>query len=178
MTLEQEIISSFSENTISKLDLLSIFGNTQLLGKIVKVLAEPFRNQVDYVASPEATGWILGAMVAAELGVDFIGIRKEGKSPYTRDRVIVQNYVDYSKTQKGVELRKDAIPSKSKILFVDDWIETGETTNACLRLIEKLGSIPVGIATLNIEKKAPSQEWIKKSVVLRQVGVTITLPTN
>lgn len=178
MTLEQEIINTFTENTVSKLDLLSIFGNMSLLKKIAKVLAEPFRNNIDYVASPEATGWILGAMVAAEIDVDFIGIRKEGNAPYPKDRLIVQSYVDYSKKQKGLELRKDVMPMKSKILIVDDWIETGETTNTCISLIEKVGGIPLGIATLNIEKKVPIQQWIKKNIVLQQVGVTITLPTN
>lgn len=178
MTLEQEIQKSFTKNTVSKLDLLSIFGNISLLKKITKVLAEPFRNKIDYVASPEATGWILGSMIATELNVDFIGIRKEGKAPYTRDRLIVESYIDYSKTQKGLELRKDAMPMNSKILLVDDWIETGSTTNACLSLIEKVGGIPVGIATLNIEKKAPTQQWVEKNILLHQIGVTMILPTN
>ena len=178
MTLEQEIISTFTENTVSKLDLLSIFGNMSLLKRIARVLAEPFRDKIDYVASPEATGWILGAMVAAELDVDFIGIWKKDKAPYTKDRLIAESYVDYSKKQKGLEIRKDVMPLNSKILLVDDWIETGATTNACLTLLEKVGGIPVGIATLNIEKKVPIQQWIKKDIVLQQVGVTITLPTN
>ena len=178
MTLEQEIISTFTEGTVSKLDLLSIFGNMSLLKRIAKVLAEPFKNKIDYVASPEATGWILGAMVAAELDVDFIGIRKEGKAPYTKDRLIVQSYIDYSKKQKGLELRKDIMLMGRKILIVDDWIETGETTNACISLIERAGGIPVGVATINIEKKVPMQQWIEKNMVLQQVGVTITLPTN
>ena len=178
MTLEQEIICTLSEGTVSKLDMLSIYSDIRLLKKIANFLAEPFRNQVDCVVSPEATGWILGTMVAVELGINFIGIRKEGKSPYTKDRLITQSYVDYSKTQKGLELRKDAIPPKSKVLLVDCWIETGETINACLSLFEKVGCIPYGIATLNIEKIAPTQLWLKENIVLRQVGITVTLPTN
>jgi len=38
MTLEQEIISTFTENTVSKLDLLSIFGNMSLLKRIATKL--------------------------------------------------------------------------------------------------------------------------------------------
>ena len=180
MTLEREIIAALSKgkDTVGKLDMLSIYNDIRLLKRIACFLAEPFRGQVDCVTSPEATGWILGTMVAAELDINFIGIRKGGKSPYTKERLITQSYIDYSKTQKELELRNDAMSSKSKVLLVDCWIETGETISACLALLGKVGCFTYGIATLNIEKLAPMQQWINQEIRLEQIGITITLPTS
>lgn len=46
-----------------------------------------FQNKVDYVAAPEAIGWILGTAIAKELGVGFIGVRKGDKLPYAKKRL-------------------------------------------------------------------------------------------
>jgi adenine phosphoribosyltransferase len=154
VSLEQEIKASLTRGVVGKLDMLAIYQDTNLLRRIVCELAKPFYGKVDYVVSPEATGWILGIMMANELGVKFMGIRKGGNSPYKKERLISQTYVDYSKTQKELELRYDALPKQSKILLVDCWIETGATISACLSLINRVGCIPYGIATLNIEKAA------------------------
>lgn len=178
MSLEQEIKDSLTSGAVGKLDMLAIYRNTDLLRKIVCELAKPFYGKIDYVLSPEATGWILGIMMANELEVKFMGIRKGGKSPYNKERLISQAYVDYSKTQKELELRKDAFPEQSKILLVDCWIETGATISACLALINKVGCIPYGIATLNMEKTATIRNCNLKDLVIKQIGVNVVLPTD
>lgn len=71
-----EIRGILPRNSIGKYDLLTIFTHKTVFDKIVKVLSLDFQNKVDYVAAPEAIGWILGTAIAKELGVGFIGVRK------------------------------------------------------------------------------------------------------
>ncbi|HFQ3611468.1 TPA: hypothetical protein ACGVR3_002874 [Enterococcus faecium] len=74
-----EIRGILPRNSIGKYDLLTIFTHKTVFDKIVKVLSLDFQNKVDYVAAPEAIGWILGTAIAKELGVGFIGVRKGEK---------------------------------------------------------------------------------------------------
>ena len=67
---------------MGRYDLLPLFTAPGLFSEIVKHLASAFAVKIDYAASPEATGWILGAAIASELGVGFIALRKKGKLPY------------------------------------------------------------------------------------------------
>ena len=59
-----------------KKDLLPLYADKEALGALVTYLAEPFRGKVDYVCSPEPLGFIIGSMLARELGVGLIVIRR------------------------------------------------------------------------------------------------------
>ncbi len=83
----------------------------------------------------EARGFILGAVVAHELNLGFIPIRKAGKLPGA------VNGEDY-RLEYGVdriEVHIDAIDPGDRVLLVDDLIATGGTSCAAVRLIEKSG---------------------------------------
>ena len=77
----------------------------------------------DVVAGLDARGFILGAVVAHELGVGFVPIRKKGKLPFTT-----------------VEVHTDAVKTGDRVLLIDDLIATGGTMMAGKRLLEKLGA--------------------------------------
>lgn len=91
-----EIRGILPRNSIGKYDLLTIFTHKTVFDKIVKVLSLDFQNKVDYVAAPEAIGWILGTAIAKELGVGFIGVRKGDKLPYAKEEIISTHFTDYS----------------------------------------------------------------------------------
>lgn len=90
----------------------------------------------DVVAGLDARGFILGAVIAHELGLGFIPIRKKGKLPYT---TVEETYaLEYGSAT--VELHTDAVQAGQRVLLVDDLIATGGTLLAGKRLLERLGA--------------------------------------
>ncbi|MBS7893108.1 GNAT family N-acetyltransferase [Streptococcus suis] len=140
-----EIRGILPRNSIGKYDLLTIFTHKTVFDKIVKVLSLDFQNKVDYVAAPEAIGWILGTAIAKELGVGFIGVRKGDKLPYAKEEIISTHFTDYSGQDKSFEISKSSIVRNKRVLIVDDWIETGSQMKALIALLEKLDCSIIGL---------------------------------
>ncbi|HVC23317.1 MAG TPA: adenine phosphoribosyltransferase [Candidatus Dormibacteraeota bacterium] len=104
-------------------------------------LTERFRDaQVGAVASIESRGFTFGAVIAFELGVGVIPVRKAGRLPHA---VISSSYqLEYG--EAVLEMHQDAIAPGSRVLVVDDLLATGGTALATLDLINRLGAVPVG----------------------------------
>ena len=90
----------------------------------------------DVVAGIDARGFIVGAVVAFELGVGFIPVRKQGKLPF--DTVSQSYALEYG--QATVEVHADAVSPGQRVLLVDDLIATGGTMLAAYHLLRKLGA--------------------------------------
>jgi len=146
-------------------DLIPLFQDNNIFSSIINILSEPYLNKIDYIASPEALGWILGVAIARKLEVGFVPIRKENKLPYSGQKIIKNVYMDYSKQSKALEVKKNLINKNSKILLVDEWVETGATIKSCIKLMEKLDCKVMGIATIGIDENENTKEWIEKSMV-------------
>lgn len=94
------------------------------------------------VAGVESRGFIFGGVLAYQLGVGFVPIRKPGKLPY---KTISEEYeLQYGKSK--VEVHEDAIVKGDRVVVVDDLIATGGTAAASVRLIERLGGEVVACA--------------------------------
>jgi len=103
----------------------------------VHQLLHPFINQnITAVAGMEARGFIFGALVAWELGLPFIPLRKPGKLPH--DVQSVSYDLEYGAAE--LEVHIDAVDSSDKVLLIDDLLATGGTAKASCDLIEKLGA--------------------------------------
>jgi len=89
----------------------------------------------DLVAGLDARGFIIGSVIAYELGVGFVPIRKKGKLPYET----VQETYELEYGSATVELHTDAVRPGHRVLLVDDLVATGGTMLAGMKLIEKLG---------------------------------------
>ena len=90
----------------------------------------------DVVAGLDARGFILGAVVAYELNIGFVPIRKKGKLPFTT----VEETYELEYGSATVELHTDAVKPGDRVLLVDDLIATGGTMMAGMKLLEKLGA--------------------------------------
>ncbi len=90
----------------------------------------------DVVAGLDARGFILGSVVAYELGLGFVPIRKKGKLPFTT----VEETYELEYGSATVELHTDAVQSGQRVLLIDDLIATGGTMMAGKKLLEKLGA--------------------------------------
>jgi len=102
----------------------------------------------DVIAGIDALGFILAAALAVKADKPFIPIRKGGKLPVEVDCV---TFVDYSGTEKSLEIRQDAFTEINRVLIVDEWVETGSQIRAAITLIEQQGARVVGIATIKID---------------------------
>ncbi len=81
-------------------------------------------------------GFILGAVIAYQLNVGFVPIRKKGKLPFTT----VEETFELEYGSATVELHTDAVKSGERVLLIDDLIATGGTMMAGMKLLEKLGA--------------------------------------
>lgn len=111
--------------------------------KVFRVLIDAFVHRYmdpnlrpDVVAGLDARGFILGAVVAYELNVGFVPIRKKGKLPFTT----VEETYELEYGSATVELHTDAVKTGDRVLLIDDLIATGGTMMAGAKLLEKLGA--------------------------------------
>jgi len=111
--------------------------------KVFRVLIDAFVHRYmdhsmrpDVVAGLDARGFILGAVVAYELNVGFVPIRKKGKLPFTT----VEETYELEYGSATIELHTDAVKSGDRVLLIDDLIATGGTMMAGMKLLEKLGA--------------------------------------
>jgi len=88
-------------------------------------LVEPLAFEV--VVGIDALGFILGAVLALRTHVGFVPVRKGGKLPGAVDSA---ECVDYTGQPKTLELRRDALEPGTRVLLVDEWIETGVQVGA------------------------------------------------
>ena len=118
-------------------DITTLLKDPVGLRLTVKAFIERYAGQpIDKVAGIEARGFILGAVIAHELGTGFVPIRKKGKLP---GDVIGQDYqLEYGIDR--IEVHTDAIDAGERVLLVDDLIATGGTAEAAIKLIGKSGA--------------------------------------
>ena len=95
----------------------------------------------DIVVGPESRGFIFGVPVAYAMHKGFVPIRKKGKLPCKT--VSVSYDLEYGSAV--LEMHEDAIKPGQKAVTVDDLIATGGTTEAIVKLIEKMGGEVVKI---------------------------------
>ena len=88
------------------------------------------------IAGLDARGFIIGSVLAYELNVGFVPIRKKGKLPFTT----VQESYELEYGNSTVELHTDAVKPGDRVVLIDDLIATGGTMMAGKKLLERLGA--------------------------------------
>jgi len=142
------------------LDPTSIYINGDafhdLLDDLVADLADV---RCDVVAGLDAMGFVLGAALATRLGVGFLPIRKAGKLCVDTDKVTFSNY---SGRTQDMEMRKPAFAAGTKVLLVDQWIETGGTMDGAIRLVQQQGGKVAGLVAIAMEDNEKTASYRKK----------------
>ena len=129
--------------------------------KVFRIMTDAFVHRYmdpklrpDVVAGLDARGFILGAVIAHELNVGFVPIRKKGKLPFTT----VEETYELEYGSATVELHTDAVRPGDRVLLIDDLIATGGTMMAGKRLLEKLGAtVTEGAAIVDLPELGGSQ---------------------
>jgi adenine phosphoribosyltransferase len=115
------------------------------------------------IAGLDARGFIIGSVVAYELNVGFVPIRKKGKLPYTT----VEESYELEYGSATVQMHTDAVRPGDRVVLIDDLIATGGTMLAGKRLLDKLGAHVIeGAAIVDLPELGGSQR-------LRAAGLSL-----
>lgn len=146
-TLERRIreVPDFPKPGILFRDITPLLADAAALKAATSHLAQPFADEgIERVLGIESRGFILGALVAAELNAGFVPVRKAGKLPHD---VLSESYsLEYG--TDSVELHADALRPGMRVLVVDDLIATGGTARAAATLAERAGASVRGLSFL------------------------------
>ena len=131
------VIPNFPKKGIMFQDIFSLIGKPHLLKKIVDKISKIVeKEKITKIVGIDARGFIFGSIVSNKNKIPFIPIRKKGKLP---GPVYKKKYkLEYGFDQ--VELQKNSILKRDKILIVDDLIATGGTAIAAAKLVENMSS--------------------------------------
>jgi len=129
-------IKDFPKKGVMYRDITPLLLDPELMQHTLAMLVKSFAGQkVDKVVGVEARGFLFGVLLAKELNVGFIPMRKPGKLPY---KTISAEYnLEYGSDR--IQVHSDAIMPGERILMHDDILATGGTASAACSLIEKLG---------------------------------------
>ncbi len=130
-------VPDFPKEGIVFKDLTPVFLDPVATQAMTRVFADRFHAlQVDAIAAIESRGFLIGAPVAAALGVPLALVRKPGKLPR---RTIRRSYaLEYG--EDTLEMHTDAVASGQRVVIVDDLLATGGTANATVELIREAGA--------------------------------------
>ena len=121
-------------------DITGLLENHRGLHQAVDGMVQRYAGtSIDFVAGIEARGFIFGSVIAYQLGVGFIPIRKAGKLP--GEVVGVDYQLEYGTDR--MEMHANAISKGDDVLLVDDLIATGGTASAAVELIRGVGGAVV-----------------------------------
>lgn len=136
------IVEDFPKKGISFKDITPLIGDGEAFRKLIDAMAVKLKELgVNYIAGPEARGFIFGVPLAYALGVGFIPIRKPGKLP--QETVSITYDLEYG--TDTLEIHKNAFKKGDRVALVDDLLATGGTISACAKLIELAGGEVVSI---------------------------------
>jgi adenine phosphoribosyltransferase len=123
-------------------DITPLIKDSKVFRKVIDVLAEPYAGKkVDKVVGIDARGFILAAALAYKLNAGLVIVRKEGKLPF---KTVSKKYsLEYA--TNTLEMHKDSILPKERVLLVDDVLATGGTMEATINLVKKLKGKIIGI---------------------------------
>ena len=163
--LEEEIkpllrdVPDFPKPGILFKDITPLLGNALARRNVVVEIANQFSNQnIQALAAVEARGFIFGSLIAQELGIPFIPIRKAGKLPYTK---ISEEYaLEYG--MAAIEMHNDALSFGSRVLLHDDLLATGGTATAAGKMVQQLGGIVAGYSFIINLSFLPGEALLKE----------------
>lgn len=126
-------------------DITPVFQEPRSFRVLVDLLVYRYMNKrLDLVAGIDARGFIIGSVLAYELNLGFVPVRKKGKLPYL---TVAEEYqLEYGSA--AVEMHTDAVRPGQRVLLIDDLVATGGTMVAGMKLLQRLGANVVEAAAI------------------------------
>ncbi len=142
----------FPTKGIEFIDINPLIIQKEVFNEIINRFVEYLKDsKIDYIVAPESRGFLFGSVIARELNIGFIPVRKKGKLPPT---TVVKSF-EYEKEygKDYLELPKLVNEEyKNKTFFIiDDIYATGNTIRSIKNAISELKGKVIGVgAVLNI----------------------------
>lgn len=129
-------------------DIWRVFRDAEAFQQVALGMVAPFRdNSITAVAGIESRGFLLGGAAAIQLGVGFIAIRKSG-SLFPGEKARLTTARDYRGNQHELLMQCESACLGDRVLFVDDWAETGSQAITVQQLIQSSGAELVGVSLM------------------------------
>jgi adenine phosphoribosyltransferase len=138
-------IPDFPVEGIQFKDITTLLQAPEPFAASVRAMLEHYQGrEIDVVVGIESRGFIWGAVLAYQMGVGFVPVRKPDKLP--AETIRAEYSLEYG--TNALEMHRDAIQAGQKVLIVDDLLATGGTAQATCQLVEQLGGEVAGMAFL------------------------------
>ena len=138
-------VPNWPEPGVNFCDITPLLHTPKVFRLLIDTFVHRYRDQkLDFVAGLDARGFILGAVVAYELNLGFIPVRKKGKLPFN---TIEEEYtLEYGNAI--IEIHADACQKGDRVILMDDLIATGGTLLAAAKLLNRSGAEVVEAAAI------------------------------
>jgi adenine phosphoribosyltransferase len=119
-------------------DVTGWWRDPELVAGIGPALAELAGDtRPDVVLAPQSRGTLAGALVAHSLGTGLIELRKEVSRLADNDGwLVARTPPDYRDRNLELGIRADLLAPGTRVLFVDDWVDTGGQLQAAHTITE------------------------------------------
>lgn len=140
-------IPDFPEKGVVFRDITPLLLDAEYFDETIKQMVEKVRHlKVEVVLGVDSRGFLFGPVIARELGVGFVPVRKANK---LLPRETVQQTYTLEYGTDGVKIHTDSVLPGQKALIVDDLVATGGTALATAKLVKKLGGQVAAFLFLN-----------------------------
>ena len=117
-------------------DITTLINNENAFRNCIDQMSEIMgKLNCDKIAAIESRGFIFASPLSYNLTKPYILLRKKNKLPAERHSVDFE--LEYGKAT--LEMHKDSVSPKEKVIIVDDLIATGGTAEAAAKLVEMSG---------------------------------------
>lgn len=128
-------------------DIWPMVYDAVLFDRVVDALAKPLDVSVSKIAGIESRGFLLGAAVAARLGVGFVAIRKQ-PGLFPGPKLTAEAGSDYRGQAHVLRLQRASCGAGDAVAVVDDWFQTGSQATAAKSLIVRAGARYAGASVV------------------------------
>lgn len=138
-------VPDFPKPGILFYDITTLLYHAAAFREAIELMTEPYRDErIDIVVGMESRGFILSAPMALHLDAGFVPVRKLGKLP--SETISVEYELEYG--TNTLEVHRDAIRPRQRVLIVDDLLATGGTVLGTIDLVQQLKGEIVGLSFL------------------------------
>ena len=140
-------------------DITTLIKNKDAFKNCIDQMSEVLKKlNYDKIASIESRGFVFASPLSYNLQKPNVLMRKKNKLP--AEKYSVDFELEYGKAT--LEIHKDSIAPKEKVIVVDDLIATGGTAEAAAKLVEKSQGEVVGFLFVINLFDLGGQESLKK----------------
>ncbi len=153
-------IKDYPKKGILFRDITTLIKNEKAFTHTIDQIVERSKKiKFDKIAAIESRGFVFASAVSYLLKKPFIMLRKKNKLP--AEKYSVDFVLEYGNAT--LEVHKDSISSKEKVVIIDDLLATGGTAEAAAKLIKNSdGKVAGFIFVINLFDLGGCNNLIKK----------------